>query len=149
MITLYGVYRSRASRPLWVLFESGTPFTHVPVLQAKRLDNPLAPDAPAEFLDAERFRPALRIDLGAGEKCLAADRLEALPQHLATLAKSCQRHLFQLARFAGQGLPDRLEMHDGRRHLGWRGWENRAGEFGPRLQQVPAESLVGPHRPTW
>lgn len=37
MITLYGVYRSRASRPLWLLAETGTPFTHVPVIQAYRL----------------------------------------------------------------------------------------------------------------
>ena len=46
MITLYGVYRSRASRPLWVLFETGTPFTHVPVIQAYRLPDPKAADAP-------------------------------------------------------------------------------------------------------
>lgn len=46
MLTLYGVYRSRASRPLWVLFEAGTPFTHVPVIQAYRLPDPKAPDAP-------------------------------------------------------------------------------------------------------
>ena len=36
MITLYGVSRSRASRPLWLLAEAGTPFTQVPVLQAYR-----------------------------------------------------------------------------------------------------------------
>lgn len=46
MLTLYGVYRSRASRPLWVLFETGTPFTHVPVIQAYRLPDAKAPDAP-------------------------------------------------------------------------------------------------------
>lgn len=53
MITLYGVYRSRASRPLWVLFESGTPFTHVPVIQAYRLPDPKAPDAPLNTTSAE------------------------------------------------------------------------------------------------
>jgi glutathione S-transferase len=37
MLTLYGVYRSRATRPLWLLTETGTPFTLVPVLQAYRL----------------------------------------------------------------------------------------------------------------
>lgn len=37
MLTLYGVYRSRASRPLWLLTECGAPFTHVPVIQAYRL----------------------------------------------------------------------------------------------------------------
>lgn len=46
MITLYGVYRSRASRPLWLLGETGTPFTHVPVIQAYRLTDPQAADAP-------------------------------------------------------------------------------------------------------
>lgn len=37
MPTLYGVYRSRASRPLWLLFECGAAFDHVPVVQAYRL----------------------------------------------------------------------------------------------------------------
>ncbi len=46
MITLYGVYRSRASRPLWLLGETGTPFTHVPVMQVYRLADAKAPDAP-------------------------------------------------------------------------------------------------------
>lgn len=46
MITLYGVYRSRATRPLWLLHETGTPFTHVPVIQAYRLPDPAAPEAP-------------------------------------------------------------------------------------------------------
>jgi glutathione S-transferase len=46
MLTLYGVYRSRASRPLWVLFETGTPFTHIPVIQAYRLPAPKAADVP-------------------------------------------------------------------------------------------------------
>lgn len=46
MITLYGVYRSRASRPLWLLAETGTPFTHVAVIQSYRLADPRAADAP-------------------------------------------------------------------------------------------------------
>jgi glutathione S-transferase len=46
MITLYGVYRSRASRPLWLLHELGIDFTHVPIIQAYRLDDPNAADAP-------------------------------------------------------------------------------------------------------
>ncbi len=46
MITLYGVYRSRASRPLWLLAETGMPFTHVPVIQGYRLASATAPDAP-------------------------------------------------------------------------------------------------------
>lgn len=46
MITIYGVYRSRATRPLWVLHELGLEFTHVPVIQAYRLSDPRAEDAP-------------------------------------------------------------------------------------------------------
>jgi glutathione S-transferase len=46
MITLYGVFRSRASRPIWLLYELDLPFTHVPVIQAYRLPQALAPDAP-------------------------------------------------------------------------------------------------------
>lgn len=47
MITLYGVYRSRASRPLWLLAELNLPFTHVSVIQSYRLkSDPTAADAP-------------------------------------------------------------------------------------------------------
>jgi glutathione S-transferase len=46
MITLYGVFRSRASRPIWCLYEIGLPFTHVPVIQGYRLPQASAPDAP-------------------------------------------------------------------------------------------------------
>ena len=37
MITLYGSYRSRATRPLWLLAETGTAFDLIPVLQTYRL----------------------------------------------------------------------------------------------------------------
>lgn len=53
MITVYGVYRSRASRPLWLLAELGLPFTHVPVIQAYRLPDPKAADAPLNTTSAE------------------------------------------------------------------------------------------------
>jgi glutathione S-transferase len=46
MITLYGAFRSRATRPLWLLYELDLPFRHLPVLQAYRLADPLAPEAP-------------------------------------------------------------------------------------------------------
>ena len=46
MITLYGVYRSRASRPLWLLGETGTSFTHVPVIQSYRLADVQKTDTP-------------------------------------------------------------------------------------------------------
>ena len=46
MLTIYGVYRSRASRNIWLAHELGLPFNHVPVMQAYRLTNPNAADAP-------------------------------------------------------------------------------------------------------
>jgi len=46
MLTIYGVYRSRASRNYWLAGELGLPFVSVPVIQARRLDDPLAVDAP-------------------------------------------------------------------------------------------------------
>lgn len=53
MITLYGVYRSRASRPLWLLEECGVDFTHVPVIQSYRLNQPKAADAPLNTASPE------------------------------------------------------------------------------------------------
>jgi glutathione S-transferase len=42
MLTIYGVYRSRASRNLWLAGELGIPFKHVPVMQLYRLQGPEA-----------------------------------------------------------------------------------------------------------
>ncbi len=46
MITVYGVYRSRALRVFWLLEEANAVFAHVPVIQSYRLDHPTAEDAP-------------------------------------------------------------------------------------------------------
>ena len=46
MLTIYGVYRSRASRPIWLANELGLTFKHVPVIQHYRLPNANAADAP-------------------------------------------------------------------------------------------------------
>lgn len=45
MLKIYGVYQSRASRNYWMAGELGIEFESVPVIQARLLDNPLAPDA--------------------------------------------------------------------------------------------------------
>ncbi|MDH6268453.1 glutathione S-transferase [Rhizobium sp. SG_E_25_P2] len=55
MLTIYGVYQSRASRVYWAALELGLDFESVPVIQSRRLPQPIAPDAPihthaAEFL---------------------------------------------------------------------------------------------------
>lgn len=46
MLTIYGVYRSRASRNYWLAGELDIPFKQVPVIQAYRLSDPHAADAP-------------------------------------------------------------------------------------------------------
>jgi glutathione S-transferase len=53
MLTLYGCYRSRATRPLWALFETGLKFRHIPIIQAYRLPDPAAADAPVNTGSAE------------------------------------------------------------------------------------------------
>jgi glutathione S-transferase len=41
MLTIYGVYRSRAARALWLANELGIPFKHVPIMQHYRLKEPI------------------------------------------------------------------------------------------------------------
>lgn len=45
-LRIYGVLRSRATRPIWMAKELGVPFEHVPVIQVYRLSDSDAPDAP-------------------------------------------------------------------------------------------------------
>lgn len=45
MLKIYGVYKSRATRTLWLANELGLDFEHVPVIQAYKLADPLAPGA--------------------------------------------------------------------------------------------------------
>ncbi len=46
MLTLYGIYRSRATRNIWLLAELGASYRFVPVIQGYRLADPAAKDAP-------------------------------------------------------------------------------------------------------
>jgi glutathione S-transferase len=46
VLKIYGVLRSRASRNVWVCKELGIPYEIVPVMQAYRLADPSAPNAP-------------------------------------------------------------------------------------------------------
>ena len=43
MLKIYGVYKSRATRTFWLAGELGLTFEQVPVLQAYKLDDPMAP----------------------------------------------------------------------------------------------------------
>jgi glutathione S-transferase len=53
MPTLYGVYRSRMTRNAWLMLELGQELEIVPVIQAYRLPDPKAPDAPMNTLTPE------------------------------------------------------------------------------------------------
>lgn len=53
MLKIYGVYRSRATRPLWLIEELGIPFELVPIIQAYRLPEPMAAEAPINTLSAD------------------------------------------------------------------------------------------------
>ncbi|MBP9951451.1 MAG: glutathione S-transferase family protein [Cypionkella sp.] len=84
MITLYGVYRSRASRPLWLLAETATPFTHVLVIQSYRLPDPAAADAPLHTASTAflAVNPLGQIPAYAEEGLLLTESL-AITQHIA------------------------------------------------------------------
>jgi len=41
MLTIYGVYRSRTSRNIWLANELGIPFKQVPIMQHYRLKEPI------------------------------------------------------------------------------------------------------------
>jgi glutathione S-transferase len=53
MLKIYGVYRSRASRNIWLANELGLPFTHIPVMQSYRLPNASDPAAPLHTRSAD------------------------------------------------------------------------------------------------
>lgn len=53
MLKIYGVYQSRASRNYWMARELGIEFESVPVIQARRLENPDAADARLHTRSAE------------------------------------------------------------------------------------------------
>ncbi|MFZ5708686.1 MAG: glutathione S-transferase family protein [Pseudomonadota bacterium] len=56
MLTVYGAFRSRATRAIWLLNEMGVPFGHRVVWQAYRISDPRAPGAPLNTLSPEFLR---------------------------------------------------------------------------------------------
>jgi len=53
MLTLYGIYRSRATRNIWLLAELGASYRFVPVIQGYRLPHPAAAGAPLNTTSPE------------------------------------------------------------------------------------------------
>ncbi len=84
MLTIYGVYRSRATRPLWLLHELGLAFTHVPVIQAYRLQDPAAADAPFNTTSPEflKINPFAQIPVMVEDDLVLTESL-AIALHIA------------------------------------------------------------------
>ncbi len=87
MITLYGVYRSRASRPLWLLAECGVTYRHVPVIQAYRL-----PDARAAGAPLNTASPAFTKLNPLGQIPVLEDGAVVLSESLAITLYIARRH---------------------------------------------------------
>jgi glutathione S-transferase len=77
MLKIYGVYRSRATRNLWLASELGVPFEHVPVMQVYRLADPHAPDAPfnTRSPDFLKIAPNAQIPVVVDENGVHAESL--------------------------------------------------------------------------
>ncbi|WP_270936203.1 glutathione S-transferase family protein [Falsiroseomonas oryzae] len=85
MVTIYGVYRSRALRNIWLLEEMGQPFRHVPVLQNFR--------AGAEGTMHSRSPEYLRINPNGGIPAMEDDGL--------VLSESLAINLYLARKFGG------------------------------------------------
>ncbi|WP_045391322.1 glutathione S-transferase family protein [Falsirhodobacter sp. alg1] len=84
MLTIYGVYRSRATRPLWLLGEIGMDFHHVPVIQSYRLDDPLQADAAFNTASEEflTLNPMGQIPVMEDDGLILTESL-GITQHIA------------------------------------------------------------------
>ncbi|KEP68653.1 glutathione S-transferase [Thioclava dalianensis] len=106
MTTLYGNYHSRASRALWLLEEIKLPFKLTHVVQAVRLADPLAPDAPLNTRSAEfrKLSPMGAIPVLEDDGLILAESL-AINLHLARksggpLAPANERELALMEQWA-------------------------------------------------
>lgn len=87
MLTIYGVYRSRASRNFWLADELGIAYRHVPVIQAYRLAAPDSPDAPLNTQSA-----AFRAVNPNGQIPVVDDDGQHLHQSLAINLHLARKH---------------------------------------------------------
>jgi glutathione S-transferase len=147
MLTIYGVYRSRASRNIWLAHELGLPFKHVPVIQHDRL-----PDAKAAGAPLNTRSPAfLKINPNG--------RIPSIDDDGLVLHESLAINLY-LAKKHGGPLAPRNVAEDGEMGA-WSLWAatgvephsinivyhrvgNPKGPKDPRVADAAVEALKGP-----
>lgn len=93
MLTIYGCFRSRASRNIWLAYELGVDFKHIPVIQAGRLADPLATNAPINTKSPE----FLKVNPNGLIPAMEMDGL--------VLAESLAINLFMAKKFGGDLAP--------------------------------------------
>ena len=86
MLTIYGVYRSRASRNIWLADELGIPFKHVPVMQLYRL----SPEAAKSVLHT-KSPEFLKVNPNGHVPCIEDDGL-VLNESLAINLYLAKKH---------------------------------------------------------
>ncbi len=87
MLTVYGVYRSRAARIFWLAGELGLKLRQVPVIQGNRLANAAAKDAPLNTASPE----FLAISPAGAVPCIDDDGL-VLSESLAITLYLAKKH---------------------------------------------------------
>jgi len=142
-LKIYGVLRSRATRPVWVAKELGLAYEQVPVIQVYRLPIPDAPDAPLHTAS-----PAFR-------KVNPAGQIPSMDDDGFLLHESLAISLY-LARKHGGPLAPRDEQENARM-VQWSLWAATSAEpktiqilynSGPAgdaaLRQAAIDGLAGP-----
>jgi glutathione S-transferase len=86
MLTIYGCYRSRASRNIWLADELGIPFKHVPVMQLYRL----SPEAAKSVLHT-KSPEFLKVNPNGHVPCIEDDGL-VLNESLAINLYLAKKH---------------------------------------------------------
>jgi glutathione S-transferase len=147
MLTIYGVYRSRASRTIWLANELGIAFKHVPVIQQYRLPVPHATDAPLHTRSPE----FLKINPNGHIPTIDDDGL--------VLHESLAINLYLAKKYGGPLSPSNV-AEDGRMTM-WSLWAateiephsiqvlyhlvaNRPEERDPRIAKAAIEALQAP-----
>jgi len=132
MLTIYGVYRSRASRNIWLALEAGMPFRHVPVTQAYNLPDPLAADAPMNTRSPEFLKVNPNGRIPAME--------DALEDGVLVLAESLAINLYMAKKHGGPLAP--ANLREDAEMTAWSIWAMTEAE--PHTIQILYNMLARP-----